>query len=109
MTWLSRVLCHCLLADLPNGLSLPYFERGPEGGVPVVVLHGLGESHWSWSMIFPLLSPSVRAFAISQRGHGDATVPEQGYALSDFSNDLALFLDFVKEKDAAIVGHSLGV
>jgi pimeloyl-ACP methyl ester carboxylesterase len=45
---------------------------------------------------------------LTQRGHGDASHPQIGYRLRDFSEDLA---EFLKAKDilsAVIVGHSKG-
>jgi pimeloyl-ACP methyl ester carboxylesterase len=50
----------------------------------------------------------VRAYALSQRGHGDADRPETGYRPQDFASDVAEFLTAVGVQKAVIVGHSMG-
>jgi pimeloyl-ACP methyl ester carboxylesterase len=74
----------------------------------LVFLHGVTDSWHSFERILPLLPPSVRAFAISQRGHGDSSRPENGYLLSDMSRDLRAFMDAVGLQRAVIAGHSMG-
>ena len=60
---------------LSNGLRLPYVEQGHAAGVPVVLLHGITDSWRSYECVMPHLPPSMRAFALTQRGHGDADRP----------------------------------
>ena len=54
----------------------------------------------------PHLTESVRAFALSQGGHGDSSRPESGYGFSDYSEDVASFMDMVGLESAVIAGHS---
>lgn len=49
---------------------------------------------------------SVRAFAVTQRGHGDADRPEAGYRPEDFAADVAAFMDALALEAAVVVGHS---
>ena len=58
--------------------SIPYIELGDSGGVPVLFLHGLTDSWLSFEGVLPHLPGSMHAFALSQRGHGDATRPATG-------------------------------
>ncbi|MBA2276456.1 MAG: alpha/beta hydrolase, partial [Chloroflexia bacterium] len=75
---------------------------------PVVLLHGLSDSWHSYERVLPHLPPSIHAFALSQRGHGDSECPESGYGPRDFAADVAAFLDTLNLGQAIIVGHSLG-
>jgi pimeloyl-ACP methyl ester carboxylesterase len=93
---------------LSTGVRLEYVEQGPVDGIPVVFLHGVTDSWHSFERVLPLLPPTVRAFAISQRGHGDSSRPESGYRFADLSADLLAFLDAMGLRAATIVGHSMG-
>src|SRR6266498_1835677 len=48
------------------------------------------------------------AFAVTQRGHGDASRPETGYRSNDFAADLAAFMDALQLQAAVIAGGSSG-
>lgn len=95
-------------ARLASGLMLPYVEHGDPSGTPVVLLHGITDSWRSFERVLPHLPADVRAFAVTQRGHGDAERPADGYRTRDFADDVAGFLDAVGLKQAAVVGHSMG-
>ena len=94
--------------SLPNGIRLPYVEQGEPGGVPIIFLHGITDSWRSFEPVLPRLPASVRAFALSQRGHGDADRPETGYWPADFAGDLAAFMQALDLGPAVVVGHSMG-
>jgi len=52
------------------------------------------------------LPASIRAFAVTQRGHGDASRPEAGYRPEDFASDLEAFMEALHLEAAVLVGHS---
>jgi len=58
--------------------------------------------------LFPLLPESVYALAMDQRGHGDADKPEDGYALTDFADDVEAFIDAMGLTSAVLLGSSSG-
>lgn len=93
---------------LPGQVTLPYVEQGDPRGVPVTLLHGFLDSWRSFELVLPLLPQSLHTFALTQRGHGDASRPAAGYAIPDFAADLAAFLDVMRLPRAVIVGHSMG-
>lgn len=93
---------------LPTGVTLQYVEQGDSLGVAVLFVHGLSDSWYSFAQVLPHLPKSIRAFALSQRGHGDSARPMAGYATRDFASDLAAFMDIVQVKRAVIAGHSMG-
>jgi non-heme chloroperoxidase len=97
----------CKFADLSTGVRLAYVEQGPRQGMPVILLHGLSDSHHSYDLVRPLLPGRWRVFALTMRGHGLSDKPESGYAMRDFSRDIAAFMDAVGIERAVLVGHSM--
>jgi pimeloyl-ACP methyl ester carboxylesterase len=91
---------------LPTGVTLPYAEHGDASGVPIILLHGPTDSWRSYELVLELLPVSVHAFALTQRGHGDADRPPGGYRPEDFAADAAAFMDAVGVDAAVVAGHS---
>src|SRR5918997_3538222 len=79
--------------QLATGVTLPYVEHGDPAGVPTVMLHGYSDSSRSFELLLPQLPESIHAFALTQRGHGDADKPASGYRPEDYAADVAAFLD----------------
>jgi pimeloyl-ACP methyl ester carboxylesterase len=94
--------------ELPTGVILPYAEQGDVSGVPVVFLHGVTDSWRSFELVLANLPPFLHAFAITQRGHGEATRPQDGYRTRDFAADVAAFVAAVGLAAPVVVGHSMG-
>ncbi len=92
---------------LANGLDLQYRESGDPRGVPVVLLHGVTDSLQCWKPFSDALPRSLRAIAVSQRGHGDSSKPQGDYGSAAFAGDLAALMDALGLKRAHIVGHSM--
>ncbi len=94
--------------DLSTGVTLPYVEHGDPTGTPVLLLHGYTDSWRSWQLVLSYLPDSIHAFALTQRGHGDADRPESGYRPQDFAADVAAFMETLGIGDAVIAGASMG-
>lgn len=95
-------------ARLPNGIRLPFVERGSPGGVPLVFLHGLTDSWRSFEGILARLPPGYRAIAPTMRGHAGADAPASGYRPQDFAGDVVELLDLLGIPKAVVCGHSFG-
>jgi hypothetical protein len=67
---------------LSTNVRLEYAELGNPDGIPVILLHGYTDSWHSFEMILPYLPASLHVYAISQRGHGNSSKPQQGYQWS---------------------------
>lgn len=93
---------------LGAGLNLEYVERGSDGGLPVVFLHGVTDSWKSFEDILSRLPESIHAYAVSQRGHGNSSRPLSGYRVADMAADLGLFMNALEIPQAVLVGHSMG-
>ncbi|MEU1042401.1 alpha/beta fold hydrolase [Streptomyces sp. NPDC005551] len=94
--------------QLAGGLLLPYAEAGRPDGVPVVFVHGIGDSWWTFEPLLRQLPAALHAFAPTQRGHGDAERPADGYRPEDFARDLVRFLDAAGIERAVLAGASSG-
>ncbi|MEV6397069.1 alpha/beta hydrolase [Streptomyces sp. NPDC051907] len=95
-------------ASLRDGPVLPYAEAG-YGGTPVVFVHAIADSWWSFEPMLRRLPVSLHGYAPTQRGHGDAERrPDEGYRPEDFAADLVGFLDAVGIERAVLVGASSG-
>jgi non-heme chloroperoxidase len=94
--------------ELPDGVRLPYVEQGDPSGGPVVLLHAIADSWRSFELVLSDLPASIHAYALTQRGHGDASRPARGYQSRDFAADLAAFMDALHIEAAVIVGGSSG-
>jgi pimeloyl-ACP methyl ester carboxylesterase len=93
----------CRIAD---SIELPYVERGDGDGFPVVLLHAYADSWRSFERVLPHFPPWIRAVAVTQRGHGEATKPPHGYWVEDFVDDLTAFLDGIGLDRATLVASS---
>ncbi len=97
-----------IAVELPNQVSLQYVEQGDSLGSPLILLHGYVDSWHSFERVLPYLPKTIRTFALTQRGHGDASRPVTGYRSRDFATDLAAFMDVLGLRASVIVGGSSG-
>ena len=95
-------------ALLHTGIRLSYVEQGPRDGTPVLFLHGLTDSSFSFSPVLPLLGSDVRAIAPDQRGHGNSEKPQNGYTTDHLAADALGLLDVLQVPSAVVVGHCMG-
>jgi len=94
--------------EVPGRVRLSYAEQGDALGVPVLFLHGATDSWRSFERVLPHLPDSIRAIALTQRGHGDSDRPASGYRPHDFAAALAVFMEALDLERAVIAGHCMG-
>ena len=109
----SRILRSGRVADvqrmtLPTGVEIEFVDRGHREGLPVIFLHGVTDSWRSFEGVLAHLPASIRAIAISQRGHGRSSQPKGDYTFRLFAADVRDVLDALHIPSAVIVGHSMG-
>lgn len=93
---------------LDTNLRLSYAETGSPGGDPVILLHGVTDSWFSFSRLLPLLPETAHVYALDQRGHGDSDRPQSSYAPRDLAQDVVAFMNTKGIARATVVGHSMG-
>ncbi len=76
--------------------------------MPVVLVHAITESWRYLHGLLDRLPSTVHAYAPTQRGHGDADRPDEGYRVQDYAEDLVEFFDAVGIDRAVVVGTSSG-
>ena len=89
-------------------VTLHGIECGQPNGTAILLLHGYTDSWRSYEPLLAGLPASLRAIALSQRGHGDSTKPESTYGVADLADDARKAMDALGLTRAAIVGHSMG-
>lgn len=90
-----------------NSHKICYLQNGT--GDPLILLHGLGASIYSWRFLFNLLSNRFNVTAIDLLGFGQSDKPQNfSYNLDDQAQILIQILDQLKIKKAYLVGSSMG-
>jgi pimeloyl-ACP methyl ester carboxylesterase len=93
---------------LATGVSVPYLEQGDPQAAAVSLLHAWTESSACFDRLLEAVPPTLRVFAMDQRGHGDADKPADGDALVNFADDIEAFMDAVGMRSAVLLGSSSG-
>ena len=91
-----------------DGLNLRYARRGPEAGVPVLLLHGFGGDLGNWMFNLDALAEGAPVIALDLPGHGQSTAKLPGATLRELAACVARFLDAIGVEQVHAVGHSLG-
>lgn len=94
--------------ELPDQVTVPYVDRGDPQGIPVLLIHAVADSWRALELLMVELPDSIRAIALTQRGHGDASRPESGYCPEDFAADIVAFMDALQLEACVMVGASSG-
>lgn len=89
-----------------EGTDIHFVELGK--GRPLVLLHGLSDSHRTWGKIAPELARTRRVLMPDLAGHGLSGRPDASYALAWHARIIAGWLDALDLDDVDIVGHSFG-
>lgn len=91
-----------------NGLSIRYWEAGTEEALPLVLLHGTGESALDWSWVIPKLAEKYHVYAPDFPGTGESAKPIRDYSLDFLAQFVADFLQALNLERVALAGNSLG-
>lgn len=87
-------------------VDLHWAEAG--SGLPLVLLHGLCDSHRSWFPVAPALARSRRVLMLDLAGHGESSRPDASYSLAWHANLVAEWLEKLGLDEVDLVGHSYG-
>src|SRR3954454_1951852 len=72
-------------------------EWGPHGGTPIVLIHGISQSHQCWTRQYDsALVDEFRLVAYDLRGHGMSEAPDDAASYTDgrtWADDLAAVID----------------
>ncbi|HEX3723626.1 MAG TPA: alpha/beta hydrolase [Nitrolancea sp.] len=82
-------------------------------GPPLLLLHGIPETHLMWHKIAPLLARDFTVVATDLRGYGDSSKPASTadhapYAMSALARDQLLLMEKLGYQQFNVVGHDRG-
>lgn len=83
-----------------------YIDKGK--GMPLILLHGNGESNIYFAKQIDYFSNFYRVIAIDTRGHGKSLRGVKPFTIEQFADDLKDFLDLHGIEKAIILGFSDG-
>jgi len=90
-----------------DGVDIYYIVRGM--GEPILFIHGLGESHETWSKQITFFEKSgFKVVAIDLRGHGQSSIPKKKIEMKDFAEDIFSVLRKENIEKINVVGYSMG-
>jgi pimeloyl-ACP methyl ester carboxylesterase len=98
---------------LPNGIHLNVtcwprsLDKSPD--VPVLLIHGLGDSASVWRDVARRIPPPRSIFAVDLRGHGNSDWDAAGaYDARVLAEDIHALIQVLALPKVSVVGHSLG-
>jgi len=89
-----------------EGAKLHYIESG--FGDPILFLHGVPMSSYSWRNIIPHLEKDARCIAIDFMGFGKSDKPNIGYTFDEQYHYLEAFIASLKLKNITLVMTDIG-
>ena len=93
-----------------NGLRMYYEIHGPVSGVPLILLHGGGDTiETSFGQLLPALARDRQVIAFEQQGCGrTADIPDRPFSFEQSADDTAAILDYLHIDRADLFGFSNG-
>ncbi len=102
-TWQSRIDQNSCEKDIK------LYSKILGKGQAVVMLHGFGTSHYTFSRLVPELSKHFKIYALDLKGFGKSQKPNDGrYSVYDQAIVIENYLRERKLKHIILVGHSYG-
>lgn len=84
-------------------------QDGPEGSLPVLLLHGwTASADTTWFAAYRALAGHHPFVAVDQRGHGRGIRAEEPFSLEACADDAAGLLELLGIEQAIVAGYSMG-
>lgn len=90
-----------------TSIDLYVSDRGT-GEPALVFLHYYAASSRAWNGVVGLLESQNRCIAPDLRGFGDSSAPASGYAVRDYTDDVANLVRSLGMDRYVLIGHSMG-
>jgi pimeloyl-ACP methyl ester carboxylesterase len=94
-----------------NGVRIQVLDwRGGEikDAPTLFLIHGLGATAHAWDDFAPQLAEHYNVVAMTRRGIGESSKPDQGYDIATLSGDVLAVIEALGLESPILVGHSLG-
>lgn len=90
-----------------EAVHIHYMEEGD--GEPLVLVHSIGQSIYTWRSLFHSLAQSYRVIAVDLPGFGYSSRPaDYTYTIEEQSRSLELFLDAIGIESTHFMAFSMG-
>lgn len=92
-----------------DGVEIAYVDEGPrDGGLPLVLVHGIGATIDHWTLAIPRLAARRRVVALDLPGFGRSAKPDRRYEPETFAASIEAFLAALDLPRIVLMGHSMG-
>jgi pimeloyl-ACP methyl ester carboxylesterase len=92
-----------------GAMAMHYLSWGDEAAPPLVLLHGGGQSAWTWQRVAARFADRYRVIAPDSRGHGDSGWSRDGvYSIDRFRDDLHALVTHLGLDTFVLAGMSMG-
>lgn len=91
-----------------GSLQVAYEESGPEGGQPVILMHGWGCSSFTVRSIAKTAAEHCRVYSIDLPGFGSSSEPDEIWGVGEYASMISEFITALKIKSPILIGHSYG-
>ncbi|MEA5002242.1 MAG: alpha/beta hydrolase [Christensenella sp.] len=75
-------------------LPIHYYEAGE--GEPLIMVHGIGQSLYTWRKNFRELSEHFHVYAVDLPGHGFSGKPQMSYSIEEFALTIEAFMNVME-------------
>ena len=89
-----------------QGIKIHFLAAGD--GDPVLLVHGIGQSAYTWRHNFPELSKYFFTVALDMIGFGYTDKPDLGYTVEENSEFLLAFMNTMRIKQTLMIGIRTG-
>lgn len=90
------------------GLRWHWVDVGDPRDRPIVFVHGLPESWFSWHLQMADLAADRRVIAVDLKGYGQTEKPATGYGVEQVADELLQLLDTIGLRRFDLVSHDWG-
>ncbi len=104
-----------MVVTIQSGERIHYLDwSARQEGRPIVLVHGLTRTGWSWLPVARCVAPRHPVVAPDLRGHGASDAPLSGYDLGSLALDVLTVMagrgwgESVAGPPAVVAGHGLG-
>lgn len=87
---------------------ISYITAGSQKSQPLLLLHGWRSSAAAWHEVMSSLEKDFCVYALDLPGFGASSPPIRPYAVADYANVVAHFIEKMDLGGVSLVGHSVG-
>lgn len=91
-----------------EGRTIRHLRLGPDGGTPVLMIHGFGADLATWMFNQQALAEDRPVYAIDLPGHGGSSKQVEDGSVAGLAKTVLAYMDAAGIDRAHLVGHSLG-